>query len=348
MKQSVFKDYNAWLKDHRQAALIAGPLIVLIVGLIMYLLSGRYVSTDDAYILSARTQITSNVSGQVVKVHVHDNQEVKAGDILFELDQRPFKFKVDEAKANLASKRLSIEGIKTTYKRALAELQGAKNTLTYQQKEFNRQKKLLSDEFSSKAQFDQTKRDLDNAQQQVEAYEQQRANALVSLNGDPDIKLEQHPSVQEAQAALDQAQLNLSYAAIQAPADGIVTKVEQLQVGDYVNASTPVFFLVSTEAVWVEANYKETELTNMKAGQKATFTIDTYPGKKFKGRVESICPGTGSSFSLLPPENATGNWVKVVQRLPVRIAIDDKHSTPLRAGSSVIVDVDTKSRQKKR
>jgi membrane fusion protein (multidrug efflux system) len=168
---------------------------------------------------------------------------------------------------------------------------------------------------------------------------------LAQLGGNPDIAIDDHPMVQRAKAALGIAEVDLADTVVKAPEDGIVTKVEQLQVGDYITAATPVFSMMSNQ-VWVEANFKETELTHMRPGQTATVEVDTYPGVDFRGKVGSLSPGTGLTFSLLPPENATGNWVKVVQRLPVRLALESTDPDhPLRAGMSVTVEVDTKYRR---
>lgn len=347
MKTPVFSN-NKKINRHnkyRRIALIGGPSVVLVIGIIVYLVGGRYVSTDDAYIQAAQTQISANVSGQVAKICVRDNDKVDKGDILFKLDDLPFKFIVEETQAKLSEVQLKIIALKATYRKQQADLKAAKNTLAYQQREFERQKKLAAFDISSKTQLDQAKLELDNAYQQVTANEQQLANVRASLGDNPHIDVGKHPTVQQAQARLNQAELNLSYTVIKAPADGVVTKVEQLQVGDYISVGMPVFSLVSDEAIWVEANFKETELTYMQPGQAATITIDMYPEKKFIGSVTSISPGTGSSFSLLPPENATGNWVKVVQRIPVRISINQEKSLPLRSGSSVLVEVDTQHKR---
>jgi len=247
-----------------------------------------------------------------------------------------------ETKAKLENARLQITALKATYLQRQADVQAAKDTLAYQQHEFNRQKTLAAQGISSQAQLDQAQHALTNAAQQVNAIEHGRENIRASLGDDLNLDVNDHPSVQQAQAALDRAELNLSYTVIKAPAAGIATKVDQLQVGDYITAATPVFSLISDKDVWVEANFKETELTYMRPGQQATIQIDTYPGRVFHGKIVSISPGTGSSFSLLPPENATGNWVKVVQRLPVRISIDDADpSMPLHTGLSATVEVDT-------
>jgi membrane fusion protein, multidrug efflux system len=318
------------------------PVVIVIAGTGWYLASGRYVSTDDAYVQADTVAVSSDVAGRVVAVEVKDNQHVTAGQVLIRLDQRPYQAAVEQAKAQLAGARLQVESLRASYRQRQAELASAQDTLNYQQREFDRQQKLLSGGISSQANYDQARNRLATARQQVASVQQQLAAVLASLGGNPDIATEDHPMVQQAQAQLDQAELNLSYTVIKAPADGIVTNVNKLPVGSYLNAATPAFSLVQTDHPWIEANYKETELTHMKAGDPATVTVDAYPDTTFKGHVASLSPGTGSVFSVLPPQNATGNWVKVVQRLPVRVELDNPDpNRPLRAGMSVTAEVDT-------
>ena len=314
---------NGWFKRHRRLLLIGGPILFVLVAGYVYLTGGRYISTDDAYIQSARTEISANIAGRVVELRVHDNQEVSAGDVLFKLDDRDLVIAVEEAKAKLAVARLQVSALKATYQQRQAGLQEAKDTLAYQQQEFERQKTLAAQGISSQAQLELARHAVASASQQVNAVIQERENIRASLGDNPDLDVDEHPSVRLAQAALDRAELNLSYTVIKAPADGIVTKVEQLQAGTYIKAATPVFSLVSKKDIWVEANFKETDLTYMRTGQEATIEVDAFPERTFHGKVASASPGTGSSFSLLPPENATGNWVKVVQRLPVRVSLVD-------------------------
>jgi membrane fusion protein, multidrug efflux system len=326
----------------RLPLMIAGPVAVFLVAGFWYLTGGRYVSTDDAYVQAARVAISTDISGRVAEIDVHDNDRVKAGQVLFRLDPRPFQIAVDEAKAQLATVRYQIHAMKATYHQKRADARATEATVDYQQHEFDRQQRLVTSGTASQQQFEQARQAYETGRQQLASKQQDVAVALANIGGDPDIPLDQHPMVQHAQAALDRAELNLSYAVIKAPENGIVTKVEQLQVGDYVNASTPLFSLMSTERVWVEANFKETELTHMRSGQAATVEVDTYPDVVFPAKVESLSPGTGLTFSLLPPENATGNWVKVVQRLPVRVSIDRfEPDAPLHAGLSATVEVDT-------
>ena len=327
----------------RLILMVAVPLVIVIAGVTWYLTSGRYVSTDDAYVQADTVAISSDVSGRVVAVVVHDNEYVKAGQVLIRLDDRPYRAAVEQAEAQLANTRLQVDAMRATYRQRLADLAAAQDTLNYQQREYERQKNLLASHVTSQAAFDQTQNRWVTARQQVSQIQQQIAQALANLAGSPDLPTEQHPLVQQAQAQLDQARLNLGYTVITAPANGIVTNVDKFPVGNYLSASTPAFSLVETDRPWIEANFKETELTHMKAGDEATVTVDAYPNKTFKARVASLSPGTGSVFSVLPPQNATGNWVKVVQRLPVRLEVEDiDGQQPLRAGMSAYVDVDTR------
>ncbi|MGA8705665.1 MAG: HlyD family secretion protein [Steroidobacteraceae bacterium] len=324
-----------------------GVLLALVLALAYYLFTGRYVSTDDSSVQAAQTSISSNVPGRVIELDVHDNQTVQRGQLLFRLDERPFRIAVEDAQAKLEAARMQIGAAKATYRQQLASVAAARATLAYQQHEFERQQHLLQSGISSRAQFEQTQHALELAQSQLTSSQQQVGSVLALLGGNPDLPVDQHPVVQEAQAALDKANLDLSYTVVKAPDDGIAAKVEQLQVGDYITAATPVFSLISNNDIWVEANFKEDELTYMKPGQSADVRIDAYPGRRFKAHVTSLSPGTGAQFSLLPPENATGNWVKVVQRVPVRLQLDDKDldGVPLHAGLSVVVTVDTQHRR---
>jgi membrane fusion protein (multidrug efflux system) len=332
----------------RWSLMLGGVLVALVGGLVYYLATGRYVSSDDSSVQAARTSISTNVPGRVVELDVHDNQSVRRGDVLFRLDDRPFRIAVEDAQAKLASARMQIGAAEATYRQQLANVAAARGTFAYQQHEFERQQHLLQSGISSRAQFEQTQHAMELAQSQLASAQQQVGSVLALLGGNPTLPVAEHPVVQEAQAALDKASLDLSYATVRAPADGVVAKVEQLQVGDYITVATPVFSLISSRDVWIEANFKEDELTYMRAGQSADVRIDAYPGRHFKARVASLSPGTGAQFSLLPPENATGNWVKVVQRVPVRLQLDDTEldGVTLHAGLSVDVTVDTQHRRR--
>jgi membrane fusion protein (multidrug efflux system) len=282
----------------------------------------------------------------VIELNVHDNQRVKRGAVLFRLDDRPFQLAVTQARAKLNNTRLQIESMKALYGQRQSELRSAQDTYVFENREMERQKRLLASGISSQAQVDRAVHARDSAAQAVAAAQQQIASVVANLGGDPTIDPNKHPSVEQAQAELDRALLDLSYTTITAPDDGVVTQVERLQVGEYVNAATPVFALVSTHDLWIEANFKEVQLAKMRAGQPATIKIDTYGDRSFKAHVVSLSPGTGSAFSVLPAQNATGNWVKVVQRLAVRLEIEDgDRAHPLYAGLSATVKVDTHNQQ---
>lgn len=327
----------------RLPLMIGGTAVIVAIAVAYYFTHRRYEATDDAYVSAARVAISSNVSGRVVAVEVRDNQRVRKGDVLFRIDDRPFRLAVAEARARLDKARLDIDALKATYRQKQSELASASDTLRFEQRESERQQRLLGSGISSQAQVDRALHARDAASQSVSAARQELASVLANLGGDPQIDSRRHPAVEEAQAMLDRAELNLSYTVITAPDDGVVAQVAKLHGGDYVNEASPLFALIAIHDLWVEANFKEVQLTRMRPGQPVTVVIDTYADRTFRGHVASISPGTGAQFSVLPAQNATGNWVKVVQRLPVRIEIDDEDNEhPLYAGLSATVRVDTR------
>jgi membrane fusion protein, multidrug efflux system len=326
----------------RLLLLIAFPVILVAVGTAYYLAEEPYVSTDDAFVRAAKESINARVAGQVVEITVINNQRVQRGQLLFKIDPEPYQIAVDQAEARLASARLQINALKATYRQQLAELQSASATADFDQREYARRNALVIDGWTPREVFDQAEMNLKVARQHVASDAQQIANTVAALDGDPNIEIDRHPSVRAAKAQLDQARLNLSYATVTAPDDGIVTRVDDLQVGDFVNPGAAVFSLLSSRRIWIEANFRETGLTHMRPGQEATIEVDAYPDRTFKAHVVSMSPGTGSDFAVLPPENATGNWVKVVQRLPVRLELDEiDPNRPLFSGISATVRVDT-------
>jgi membrane fusion protein (multidrug efflux system) len=329
--------------------LMSGGVLAVLAGvLLFYLFTGRYESTDDATLQAAQATVSANIAGRVVAVEVHDNQRVHAGDVLFRIDDRPFRIAMAESTAKLAAARLQIGAAKVTYRQKLSEVAAATSTVNFRQEDFDRQQGLVATGISSRSQFEQAQHGIEQARAQLSSAQQQSESVLALLGGNPNLPLDQHPSVQQAQAALDKANLDLSYTVVRAPVDGVVAKVEQLQAGDYITAAAPVFTLISTQDIWVEANFKEDQLSYMRAGQSAEVTLDAFTGHSLSARVVSLSPGTGSQFSALPPENATGNWVKVVQRLPVRLQFEpalDPAQVPLHAGLSANVTVDTGHRR---
>ncbi len=319
------------------------PLVLIAIAAYIYFSAGRYASTDDAYVQAETVAISSDVAARVVAVEVKDNQPVKAGQVLFRLDDSSYRTALDRANAQLASARLEVEGLRATYYERQADLKQTQDTLAYMQSEADRQAQLLATHVTSQEKYDEARHNLDAARQQFASVQQQLNNTLAALGGNPDIETDKHPLVMQAQAQVAQAKLDLSDTVIAAPANGYVTMVDKLPVGQYLNVGSPAFMLVMTDHPWIEANFKETDLTRMRPGQSATVAIDTYPDRTFTAHVESISAGTGSEFSVLPPQNATGNWIKIVQRVPVRLAIDNVDPDyPLRAGMSADVEVDTR------
>ncbi len=330
------------MQQYKKLLLIGVPVLFVIGIAVAYFFSGRYVSTDNAYLQAAKAGVNANLPGQVIEVYVKDNQAVQKGDKLFKLDDRPHKIALDNAKAQLTDARLKVLVLRATYLQALAKMREAEHNYNYAEREFERQKKLAASGISSDMQLNKASNDFQMVRQEYYASKEALAAALANLNNDPKIEQKDHPLVQEAQANWDRANLNLEYTLITAPFDGIVTKVDLLQPGDFIGAGEPVFAIISNENIWIEANFKETQITYMKPDQRVTIKMDAYPDLKLSGRIESLSPGTGSTFSLLPPENATGNWVKIIQRVPVRISLNKvPENVLLASGLSATVTVDT-------
>ena len=330
-------------RDRIRWGLFALLPLVLVAGGYYYVTGGQVMSTDDAYVQAEKVGISTDVSGIVQDVAVKDNQHVEAGQVLYRLDPRQFQIALDNAKANLAQVAMSIEAMKQDYKRMLSDTAAQQAQVDLDQTNYDRNAMLLKTATISQAVFDQAHYTLDNDKGKLAALQQQTKVQLAKLGGNPDIATTDHPQYRQAQAQVDEAQRQLDHTVVTAPFAGIVTNVPAIAPGKYLAASMTAFFLVDTDHVWVDATPKETELTYVRPGQPVTVTVDMYPDHEWHGVVESVSPAAAQEFSLLPAQNTSGNWVKVVQRVPMRVRLDtgDKKLPPLRAGMSVEVDVDT-------
>ncbi|HET6622110.1 MAG TPA: HlyD family secretion protein [Dongiaceae bacterium] len=330
----------------RRLLMIGGPLAVLIGVGVVYLTGGRYAGTDNAYVHTHMVSVSADISGRVVDLEVHENEPVKTGDVLFHLDPEPLQIAVDQARANLETARNKVIGLKAAYRTRQEDLKAAEANVGFAQRELKRREKLVAGKIISQSDYDEARNRYNVAVNEAASIGQDISRIISELGGDPDIDPEQHPTYLAAEAALAQAELDMRHGTVTAPADGVVAQVDTLRPGDYIKAGEPVFNIVSQKDAWIEANLKETDLTYVKPGQQAEVTIDTYPGRTFTAVVDSIGMATGAEFSVLPAQNASGNWVKVVQRIPVRLhVVDLPENTVLRAGMSAVVEIDTKHRR---
>jgi membrane fusion protein (multidrug efflux system) len=331
------------LRRWRWPLILGGPIVILLVVGFMVVTGRRYESTDNAYVQVAKAPVAPSIAGRVTDIYVHENQVVRKGQVLFRIDPRDFQANAAAAQAQLAQAEVQVHAQRAAYAQAQASAGAAKELADYTSAEAERQRRLAAAGVSSQQQVDQALNASRQARQQLAASEQAVAEALANLGGSADAPIAEHPTVMQAQAMLNRARLNLSYTDVLAPSDGIVTRVEQMPVGTYLNTSQTAFWLL-TGKPWVEANFKEDQLAHMRVGQPASIRVDAFPQAKLTGRVSSFSPGTGAAFSALPAQNATGNWVKVVQRLPVRIEFDGVPPVmAARAGLSARVRVDVRA-----
>jgi membrane fusion protein (multidrug efflux system) len=316
-------------------------LAIALVGGYYYATSGRYVSTENAYVKSATVFVSAEVSGRVVAVAVSENQHLEAGALLFRLDDEPFRLALQRTEARLAGVVQEIEAYRATWRRQQAELRIAEDDVAYLERETERQRRLRDKRVLSEAKFDEVRHRLGTARSRIAAIRETIALALTKLGGDPNLPAARHPHYRQVLAERDQARMAFDDAVVRAPIAGIVSNLE-LQAGEYVKAGAALFGLVAPSPLWIEVNLKETELTHVRPGQAAQVRFDAYPEHQWPARVASLSAATGAEFALLPPQNASGNWVKVVQRLPLRLNLEARpRDAPLRAGMSVQVRIDT-------
>jgi membrane fusion protein (multidrug efflux system) len=336
--------FMAGLRRYRRfLLLVVLPLAAAIGGLIFYLDGGRYVGTDDAYVGAQKVLITPEISGKIDKVVVKEGQRVNQGDVLFEIDPVPFRLAVDQAKAALDQARSTYNNLSANIKIYGKMLDLADQAVELKQRDVERKQALVKNSFGSQLDLDNAANAMVTAGAQAQFVRQQLSNAKAQLLDNPDLPLEQFPPYAEAKAKLADAERNLDHAVIRAPMAGIATQVDQIQLGRFVAAGTPVFSVIDIDHPWVDANPKESDFTYVATGQNATLDVDAFPNHVFKGYVGSLSPGTGAQFAILPPQNATGNFVKVVQRVPVRIYFDENDPLvkKLKAGMSVYATIDT-------
>jgi len=334
----------AGLRRYRRFLLmVVLPIVVASVGFTFYLNGGRYIGTDDAYVGAQKVLVTPDISGKIEKVFVKEGQLVKQGDELFEIDPVPFRLGVDEAKAQLAQARTTYDNLVANIKIYGQMLDLAQQGMDLKQRDVERKRALVKNNFGSQLDLDNASTALVTAGAQTQFVKQQLSNAKTQLLGDTDLPLEQFPPYAQAKSKLDNAERNLNHTVLRAAMGGVATQVEQIQLGRFVAAGTPVFSIIDVAHPWVDANPKESDLTYVTEGQPVTLEVDAFPNHLFKGKIGSLSPGTGAQFAILPPQNATGNFVKVVQRVPIRIYFDetDKYVRKLKAGMSVYATIDT-------
>jgi membrane fusion protein, multidrug efflux system len=326
----------------RFVMLVVIPFVALALGFTWWLSSGRYVSTDNAYVGADKSLITPQVTGAIVAVHVVEGQKVKVGDPLFDIDPKPYEIALVLAKGKLEAAKVEFSNLQSSFASNIDQIKMGEDAVRVRQADFDRKNDLAISRSGTAADRDTSMANLIQAKQILEFVKWQQATVKVKLGGGPDTTIDQFPDYMQARAAVDDAERNLRNTKVLAPIDGVATQVPEIELGRVAAAGQPVFAVVANTGLWVDANPKESDLTYVHVGLPATVSVDTFPGREWKGTICSIAPGTGAQFAILPPQNASGNWVKVVQRVPLRFCFDPREDTTgLRAGMSAYVTVDT-------
>ncbi|MEG3089675.1 HlyD family secretion protein [Sphingomonas sp. PB4P5] len=328
----------------RTALMLSVPLLVIAVAAYLWFTAGRFVSTDNAYVSQDKVSVSSDVAGRIVQVAVRENETVKAGDLLFRIDPDPYRIAVQQADAAIANARVDIGALQSSYQGKGADIQAAQDQILAAKQDYDRQTALMKQGFTTRARLEQAEHSLQQARAALGNAQAGEAEARAKLaTGGSTVS----PAIAAAQVQRAKAALDLTRTAVYAPYGGTISQSDRLQVGQMMVTGLPAVSIVKSNRSWVEANFKETDLNQMRVGQPAEVTFDAYKGLKLKGHVQSIGAGTGSEFSVLPAQNATGNWVKVTQRVPVRIAIDEASPRPLIAGLSADVTIDVRDHGKR-
>jgi membrane fusion protein (multidrug efflux system) len=325
----------------RVVLMVVIPVIALWIAVEAYLSGGRYVTADNAYVKADIVNIGSEVDGRVVRVFVNDYDHVESSQLLFEIDPEPFGIAIAAAEAEMAAVAQEIEALRALYRQGEAEIRAAEEDVRYLNGEFERQKELVAQGAGTQSKLDEAAHELAAAQRDLAVLREQNAVVLADLGGAVDAPIEDQPKYRAAEVMREEAALKLSRTLVTAPMNGTLSQV-LLEVGEYIEAGDPVFALVATGEPWIEVNLKEVDLTHVTVGQTATVVVDAYPDVVWSAVVDAISPATGAEFALLPPQNSTGNWVKVVQRVPVRLRLEQGYDTSLlRSGMTVTVSIDT-------
>ena len=330
------------ISSSRFLLLVVVPFIAASIGFVWWLNGGRYVTTDNAYVGADKVLITPQVTGPIVAIHVVEGRRVKAGDPLFDIDPEPYRIALALAKGRLDSAKVAFANLKSSYVSNQDQIKMGEDSVRVRQADFDRKNELASRGSGTNVDRDTSMAALIQAKQILEFVRQQQAATMVKLGGSLDASIDAFPEYIQAKARVDEAERNLKNTKVLAPIDGVATQVAQIELGRVAPAGQPVFAVVADTGLWVDANPKESDMTYVREGQPATVTVDAFPDKTWNGTICSIAPGTGAQFAILPPQNASGNWVKVVQRVPLRFCFGpNEDTTNLRAGMSAYVSVDT-------